>query len=286
MTVILNEVKNLFRFIASFQFFFLLWFFSSVPSWAADYHWASPIRFATASCTEFSWVSDLPFTTETTSFLQQGAIELGLSREKIDSWQNGSGEEFLDWLHALSKKGEAETTLVFYFSTHQKRDGQIKFSKGSDLTSKTFVSSFNDLSKNYHRVLLINDSCYSSVLEKVEPFSEKVIRLYSTREDEVAKDFPFDQGPYGFDEFTQKERLFLKKMDWPIKGMSFIGIIGLKAGLQLTREAASSIDLQTLLSEMNLCRDQYNAEIRQARAQHFQLVPSDANFRMIERVRN
>ncbi len=129
----------------------------------------------------------------------------------------------------------------------------------------------------------MNDSCYAAALEKYGSFASNVIRFYTSRENEVSVDLIFDKGPYGLEEFTKGERHFLKsQMQWDPKGMSFFGIIGLKAALALTRGNRASVDLQTLLGEMNRFRDLYDEEIRQAKVQHFVLMPADANIELLK----
>ena len=96
------------------------------------------------------------------------------------------------------------------------------------------------------------------------------------------RDLLFDKGPYGLDSFIEKERRFIQsKKKWDPKGLSFFVLIGFKAFFSLTEKQPSSIDLQHLLHEMNDFRHLYDNEVRQARVQHFELVPSTANFEIL-----
>ena len=243
------------------------------------------MRLATATCSKFPWVSDLPFTPETASLLKRCAVdEFGLADGKTDAWSNGSSEEFLGWLKQIGEKGDPDSTLILFLATHQWGDGRTKFSSGSDLAPEKLIRAINEAAARYQRILFINDGCYASGLEKRGSFSDKVIRLYASGNDHPALDVNFDKGPYGLEEFAQKERLFLRsRMQWNPKGMSFLGLIGLKAALSPREKSAASLDLQTFMREMNRCRDLYNETVRQAKAQRLALAPSDANFVILKR---
>ncbi len=111
------------------SFFFVivglvLWYgASSKAQMPRKYQCSSSMRFAAATCTQFSWISDLPSTSETVALLKHGAVDgFGLPFEKTDFWSNGSAEEFLGWLKELAEKGKSDSTLIFYFSTLQLKD--------------------------------------------------------------------------------------------------------------------------------------------------------------------
>ena len=250
----------------------------------SKYMWATPVRLATATCSEFPWVSDLPMTSETLALLKRCAVdEFGLSPDKVDSWNNGSADEFLSWMKELVQKGDTDSMLILYFATHQKSDGRTKFVHGPDLPPAQLMEAINALAKRYQRVLFIDDSCYAAALEKCGSFSENVIRLYSSEEDAVAIDLNFDNGPYGLDEFIKKEqRILQSRLNLNLKGMSFLSLMGLKAAVAISDKSLLSIDLQTLVREMNQWRDQYDEDIRQAKVQHLKLVPADANLEILK----
>ena len=247
------------------------------------YQWAIPVHFAAATCTEFSWVSDLPNTDETAALFKRCVVDrFGLPLDKTNFWSDGSNEEFLSWLNGLAEKGRSDSTLIFYFATHQWSNGQTKFSKGPNLEPEKLIQAINKAAKQYRSILFINDSCYAAALEKYGSFSSNIIRFYTSKDNEVSIDLVFDKGPYGLEEFTQKERQFLKsEIQWEPKGMSFFGIIGLKAALALAQRNGTTVDLQALLGEMNRFRDLYDEEIRQAKVQHFVLMPADANIELL-----
>ncbi len=250
------------------------------------YQWAVPVRVAVATCSQFHWVSHLPLTSETVFLLKRSAVDtFGLSMEKTDFWENGTAEEFLEWMEAVGKKGDLNSTLIFYFSTHQRRNGRTKFSKGQDLEGERLVQEMNEIAKRYQRILFINDSCYASALEKKGVFSERILRFYSSKEDQLAIDLNFDKGPYGLEEFIQNERSFLKsEWQWNPKGTSFLAMIGFKSALALGKSFPKTMDLQMVFKQMEKSRDLYDQEVRQAKVQNFILIPSDANFEMLKRM--
>ncbi len=252
---------------------------------APPYEWATPVRLTSATCTEFSGVSSLPLTAETVSLLKFSADNgLALPMRGSDVWSNGSGDEMLKWLGSLAEQNQPDTTLILYFSTHQLKDGNTRFTDGPDLEPTRLVDAINKAAGHYKRVLFINDSCYGTALERGGSFADNVIRLYSARSDELSMEFKFNKGPYGLEEFVEKERVFLRaNWNWDPPGMGLLGIMGLKAGLHFREESPATIDLQHFVDELSRFRDLYNEEIRQARAQHLTLIPASANFDILKR---
>ncbi|MBI4025279.1 MAG: hypothetical protein HY360_09890 [Verrucomicrobia bacterium] len=255
---------------------------------AQGWEWDFPAHIATAVCTQFPWVSDLPMTGETVRLLRRCALDgLGLPAARMDHWSNGSADEFVAWLNDLAKKGTLDCTLILYFSTHQQSDGRLKFTTGPDLSANRMVHVVNAAAVNFNRLLLINDSCYAAALEKGGSFSDKVIRLYASTERETSRDLDFDRGPAGLEDFAANERRFLRtRLQWEPRGMSFLGLMGLKWALRLMEKNDEGVDLQTLVCEMIRCRDLYNEDVRQARAQHPVLAPANANFTLVRRARS
>ena len=249
-----------------------------------SYRFPFPVRIATASCTDFEWVSDLPICAETARLLERTATgKFGLSPDRVDSWTNGALEEFLGWLKTVEDKGAPDATLIFYFVTHQMKDGSLKFSKGADLSPAGFVGAVNCLARRYNRVLLVNDCCYGAVLEGGGKFDDNVVRVYAASEDEEAFNLRFGKGPYGLDKFVEKERAWLKeKLGWEPPGMTFLGLIGLKSALEISKEPAY-LRLQTLVRRMRADRDLYDESIRQKKVQHIVLVPPTADFEILVR---
>lgn len=249
------------------------------------FHFAAPSRLATASCTDFAWVSDLPLCLETARLLELAATQkFGLPEDRVDSWANGSSEEFSNWSNKLEEKGELDGTLYLYFVTHQLKDGSLKFSHGTDLPPAEMVTMVNRLARRYGTVVLINDCCYGATLEQGGRFESNIIRLYSSAEDEEAYHFKFDKGPYGLEKFLKDERAWMKQdMQWNPPGMTFLGIIGLKSALEIAKKPGSSVTLQTLLRYMSANRDHYDDSIRQKKVQHFVLAPPTADCEILTR---
>jgi hypothetical protein len=101
-------------------------------------------------------------------------------------------------------------------------------------------------------------------------------------EDEEAVNLRFGKGPYGFDKFVEKERSWLKqRLGWEPPGMTFLGLIGLKSALEISKNPGNPIDLQTLVRRMGADRDLYDESIRQKKVQHIILVPSTVNFEIL-----
>lgn len=248
-----------------------------------SYHFSHPIRIATASCTDFEWVSDLPICLETARLLERSATaNFGLSLDRVDSWTNGTSEEFLSWLKTLEEKSAPDATLIFYFVTHQLKDGSFKFSRGADLPAADFVEAVNRLASRYDRVVLIDDCCYGAVLEHGGRFHDNVVRVYAAADEEPACNLRFGKGPYGMEKFLRQERAYLKDgMGWDPPGMTFLGLIGLKAALEMSKDAGPSVDLQSFFRGMSAARDSYHASIRQKNVQHILLVPPTADFEIL-----
>jgi hypothetical protein len=253
---------------------------------AETYQWAAPTRFVSALCTKFDFVSDLPLSHETTElFSNWSQYENFRKQEMNDQWENGSSEEFQSWLDKIGSQGKVESVLIFYLSTHQNKDGSLKFSKGADLSGKDLIQSLKKVSQRFQKVLFIDDSCYAASLEECGTWPENIIRLYSSDKKEAAIDVEFNKGPYGLDDFSKKEREFLaEKYTWKPKGMSFFGLMTLKAGLDL-KDLSSSLDLQTFFKALNRFRDQYDEDVRQAKVQHFILKPESANLTLLKRIK-
>ncbi len=268
-----------------------LFFLLSTSGWntraaePGDYRFAQPVRVATASCTHFEWVSDLPVCLETARLLERSATgKFGLPADRIESWTNGTSEEFLGWLKTVEDKGAPDASLIFYFVTHQQKDGSFRFSKGADLSPARFVEAVNHLARRYDRVVLVNDCCYGAVLEGGGKFYQNVIRVYAASEEEQAFNLRFGKGPYGMEEFLKEGRAYLKKrMSWDPPGMTFLGIVGLKAALEMSKDAGSPVDLQTFFRRLTTARDLYDTSIRQKNVQHIVLVPATANFEILVR---
>ncbi|NUN94056.1 MAG: hypothetical protein HUU04_09785 [Verrucomicrobiae bacterium] len=62
-----------------------------------------------------------------------------------------------------------------------------------------------------------------------------------------------------------------------------MGLYLLEGGRQAARDGRGCVDLQTLVAAMNAARERFNDEVRQARAQHVVLAPSEANFVLLRR---
>jgi hypothetical protein len=255
------------------------------PTESETYRWATPVRLAFASCSEFPWVSDLPLTTETIRLLKRSATDaFGLPAERIHSWNNGSAEEFRGWLKEVGGKTEPDAVLILFFATHQLKDGRTRFTKGPDLPPEQLVDAVNTAAQHGQRLVFINDSCYAAALEKAGNFSDRVIRLYAADRREEAVDVHFEEGPFGLEDFARAERLFLQsRWDWKPPGMSLLGLLGLKAALKLAEERPATIDLRMLLDRMNRARQAYDDQVRQAKIQHISLAPADANIVLLKK---
>ncbi|MCC7519214.1 MAG: hypothetical protein IT578_08530 [Verrucomicrobiae bacterium] len=253
-------------------------------AFAGDWEWSGPVRLATASCSRFSWVSDLPMAPETGRLLEHFAVDvLRLPGSGIHRWDNGSAEDFIRWLEELSRNGDPQTTLILWFSTHQKEDGRMKFSEGPDLAPSDLVAALNRVAASYARLLFMNDSCHAAALERVRGFRENVVRLHASREREEAADVEFSKAPFGVERFSREARADLRgKMRWDPPGMTLMGLFLLEGGRRAARDA-SSVDLQELVAAMNASRDRFEAEVRQARPQRLVLAPADANFELVRR---
>jgi hypothetical protein len=152
------------------------------------------------------------------------------------------------------------------------------------LPGKDLVHALNQVAARYQRVLFINDSCHAAALEKSAPLAENIIRLYSAADNEEAIDLDFSNGPYGLSNFVQDPRNVLKsKPTLKIKGMSFLATMAFRTFLQLENDSAPSIDLQQLFKGMNAFRDRYDDDVRQAKVQHFKMIPAKANFEILKR---
>lgn len=267
-----------------------LGFFVPVLAFASplsNWEWALPVRVGLATCWEYSWVSDLPVTPDTTAFLRQVAVEgLKLPPDHVDEWNNGTAGNFLEWIDALGRKGDGATTLILYFATHQRDDGRTKFSEGPDLPGRALVNVVNKLALQYRAVLFVNDSCHAASLEEEGRFATNVIRLYASSRDEDAVDLRFEKGPYGFEEWMAKDRDVWRawsKSD--PKGLSFLMMMGLKAGNSLQKRDDSVLDLKLLLKEMNRARSEYDDRVRHRGVQQIQIFPENANLPLARRFR-
>jgi len=264
---------------------------SGLPADAADsasWRFVRPARIALASCTDFEWVTDVPMCLETARLIELASTrKFGVPADRVHTWANGSSEEFLNWLKTLEEKGAPDQMLVLYFVTHQFQDGRFKFSKGDDLPAAEMLDAVNRLARRYDRVILVDDCCYGALLEGGGKFFENVTRIYAASEDEEAINVRFGKGPYGLDDFVEKERAYLKQaLAWEPPGMSFLGLIGLKSALEISKNPGDSVDLQGLVRRMGADRDRYDESIRQKKVQHIILVPSTANFEILAREGN
>jgi hypothetical protein len=249
---------------------------------AAEYQWAQPTYFASATCSEFKWVDDLKLTRDTVSLMENGFSALGGAKNQYFHWKNGTAEEFLTWTDQIPS--DKQGILIFYFSTHQKPKGRIKFTSGPDLEAAPFISKINLLAYKFKQVLLIHDCCRGSELEKYGEFSTNVIRLYSASEGEDAIDLDFQKGPYGLSEFIQKEQLWIESLfSRKIKGLTFLTTFGLKSAFQSVKESPPEIDLQILLTQMNSARNQYKEDVRHGKVQNFKLFPENANLLFLKK---
>lgn len=251
----------------------------------SEFRFSSPTRIATASCTDFSWVSDLELCQETARLVEKAATgPFGLAADRLERWSNGSKEEFLAWLARLEQKGEPDGTLILYFVTHQLADGNFKFSRGPDLTCAEFLDAINKLARKYDRVILLDDCCYGALLEGGGKFFDNVVRVYAASEDEEAYHFRFGKGPYGLDQFLKAERDYLRQtMGWQPPGMTFMGIIGLKSALELAAGPVDSVSLQAFFRQMAANRDVYDELVRQKKVQHILLVPPTCDWQLLVR---
>lgn len=247
------------------------------------YQWAGPTRVASACCTEFSGLSDLPLSAESVTLLKRSLEELGPGTEALDEWSNGSAQEFLAWTSRLAEKGKTDTTLILFLCTHQLKDAQLRFTEGPNMEGARFIEAMNHLGGRYERVLLLNDSCFAAGLERKGTFATNVIRFYSASGDEASVDLNFDKGAYGLEEFVEKERTWVREAwRWEPRGMGFFATMSLKILNRWRQEPSAGVDLQRFFNAFTRYRNQYNDEIRQARAQHPKLVPSDANFVILQ----
>lgn len=249
---------------------------------ASNYRLAMPCRAAVGQCDDFKWVSDLPYNKETYRLFEKGTAELGLPPERLEHWRNEDSSSFLKWLVGMEAKGDGVSTLILYFSSHQRSNGRIKFSKGEDLEGKAMVEALNSIAGHYARVLFVNDSCYASSLEHCGQFAANVIRLYSSNDAEESFDLEYRSGPYGLEEFVRGNRIFYKeKLKFEPRGMSFLAELAVRAARNLDREGHPSLRLQDLYKEMSRGRDLYDEQVRQRRVQHFVLVPADADMELL-----
>lgn len=226
------------------------------------------IHFISAVCTRFRWVSDLPLATNTVVLLDR-TVRILDPEAVVEAWNDGTASEFLRWTEGR-RLSARKKWLVFYFSSHQKTDGRIKFSEGDDLPPEKLVAAVNEMGRDSERVLFINDSCYAASLEKTGGFASNVMRCYSSREEEEAVDVEFDKGPAGVEEFMQPERAGLRvNWGWDPPGMSFLGIAGLKAGWGKRLRTCDAF-----WRELLRAREAYHDSVRPGRVQHFVLVPA------------
>ncbi|MDD2710050.1 MAG: hypothetical protein PHV34_18870 [Verrucomicrobiae bacterium] len=246
--------------------------------------WASPVKLAVATCATFPGKEEVLLGSETAKLLKAVAQDdFRMASSKIFQWNDRSAADFRKWSQKVGEKGDAETTLLFYFSTLQRSDGGVRFSLGPDLKGEKLVEAVNAVAAKYKRVLFVNDSSYAARLEDCGKFSDKVIRLYACDDDEPALLLGFEKVSTGLDEFVQAERIFMR-MRFPVepKGMSFLGLVGLKAGLKLKDFSENNIDLQTWFKRMQHWRDFYTDHVKQPKAPRLILEPSDANFEMVK----
>lgn len=275
----------MFRLTSGFLLCFLLAAGSKAIAAEPSFRFSMPVRVATASCTDFEWVSDMPVCLETARLLEKSAVaSFGLPADRVDSWSNGTAEEFLSWTKTLEEKAAPDATLFFYFVTHQLKDGHFKFSRGPDLSAADFVDAVNRLARRYDRVVLLDDCCYGAVLEGGGKFYDNVVRVYAASEDEEAVNLKFEKGPYGLAKFLKEERSYLKdKLGWDPQGMTFFGVIGLRAALEISQSPPVSVELQAFFRRMSAQRDLYDTSIRQKNVQHLVLVPATADFQILKK---
>lgn len=262
----------------------LAWGVGWVPAAPGGWEWAGPTRVAIAECSRFPWVSDLPMVPETARLLECASGALGSPHGKAMRWSDGSSEGFVRWLDALARDGDPSGTLILYFSTHQRADGRMRFSEGPDLAASALVASLNALGGAHARVLFLNDTCHAAAIERAGAFRESVVRLHACRENERAADVVFSSGPFGAGAFARGPRTFLRdRAGLDPEGMSLLGLFGLAAGIEVERGKADTVDLRRLFAAMLAARDAWDRNVRQARAQHLELAPPDANFEIARR---
>jgi hypothetical protein len=68
--------------------------------------------------------------------------------------------------------------------------------------------------------------------------------------------------------------------------MTFLGIIGLKAALNIAENPGATVDLQTFFRSLSAARNQYDESIRQTKVQHLILVPSTDTIEILTRDKN
>ncbi len=258
---------------------------ASFPAHAEGWRWAAPVRLATAVCSRFEGVSDLPMAPESGHLLERLAAAVqGSPPTEILRWRDGSAEDFLRWIEDLAAGGQSGTDLVFWFATHQKRDGRLKFSSGPDLAPGDWIAAVNRAAAAHARLLLIHDCCHAAELERIGGFRPNVTRFYAARANEDAADVEFSRAPFGVAAYARPARAWLRAaLRWDPPGMTQMGLYLLEGGRQAMRDGGDCVDLQSLVAAMNAARERFNDEVRQARAQHVVLAPSEANFVLLRR---
>ncbi len=239
--------------------------FSAFAGMAEEHGNGVPLEFASAVCTRFDWVSDLPLTTNTCLLLQRTIRQMD-SQARVHEWSNGSSGDFLQWMQQL-KPYSTNTCLILYLATHQKRDGRLKFSEGEDLPPDRLVNAVNQVAERYARVLLVNDSCHAAALEFGGEFCGNVSRFYASAASEEAVDVDFARGPAGLEDFARPGREWLRgHWGWDPPGMSFFGLMGLQAALRTPPRGI--MDLEEFWNGILRQRDRYDEQVRQAKVQH------------------